>query len=214
MWGCRLMRAKPTNVAEVNTHTPHATATIIRSKRSARQSSYRGWQVQESERNETRQKTEKKLEVKKMKNENRLSTIEAIVVAIATLGGWTMWNTADNAHKALRNAGHAVSRNLVREAWKARTVTATVVKTLNDAVEVEPTTVQPPRTIEGGKTRKSGRTTMSDEELVSHLADLKANHGITSALKALRHMRSNGKAASQARVHSAWKTVQSTDEEE
>lgn len=59
------MIAKPTNVAEVNTHTPQATATIIRSKMSARQSSYRGWQVQESERNETRQKTEKKLEVKK-----------------------------------------------------------------------------------------------------------------------------------------------------
>ena len=155
------------------------------------------------------------------KNENmKIGTIEAIVVAIATLGGWIAFGKADEAHKALRGAGYTVSRALVREAWKARTTTAAVVETvvLADKTKSGTTTKQPPRTIEGGKTRKSGRTTIGDEDLIALLQDLRndGTSGVTSAMKAIKHLRSNGMAASQARVHAAWKQTVApvVDEEE
>ena len=140
-----------------------------------------------------------------------MTTIEAIVVAIATLGGWMTFTKADDAHKALRNAGHVVSRQLVRDAWKVRTITKQemelVVPTLADDVKTPPATIQPPKVVEGGKTRKSGRTTISDDDLFQTCKELRAGGEVTSAMKAIRHLRSNGISASQARVHAAWQAT-------
>ena len=138
-----------------------------------------------------------------MKNEMKMTTVEAIVAAIITLGGWAAFGKADEAHKGLRAAGYTVSRTLVREAWKARTTTAAIT-TLADDAEA---TTQSTREVAGGKTRKSGRTTIADEDLVAHLQALRndSESGVTSAMKAIKHLRSNGMAASQQRVHNAWK---------